>query len=180
MRKQIVAGLVGLCLSGLVQACALDLGLRGGFDIGREGALIMAVAIGQARADGLIETPDLQDDQALAQMRARLWQMKLKTYKGEKPTFYFYQNLDKHWSEISTFVGNTQIGLHRPPRPEMEDGVVVMSHGDVTDALMNDKLTLTEAEEKDLIKITGPAADVMLVKAWINNALNNKSNPFGL
>ena len=171
MFKQCLAGLFGLFLSMTTLACDLEGGLGLSFNVGREGALTMALAMADARQSGTIETTEVEDIQALARTRAHLWQMKLKAYKGEKPTFYFYQALDKHWSEINEFAGSTQVSLHRPPRPEMEDGVVVMSHGDVLDVLINRKLTLSEAESMSLIKITGPEDDVILVKQWINSLL---------
>lgn len=169
---KLLAVLLGICISGTTAACNLDLGLGGVFNIGRDGSLKIAVAMADARQAGIIQTTKPGDEKALAEFRARLWQMKLKAYQGEKPAFYFYQALDQHWTQISDFFGNTLVSLHQPPRREIEDGVVVMSHGDVMDALLNGSLSLVEAEQKGLVKISGSPGDVIAVRAWMNSALD--------
>lgn len=180
MLKQCLAGLFGMLLSLTTLACDLDGGLGLSFNVGREGALTMAVAMAEARQNGLIGTAEEIDAQALTKLRARLWQLKLKAYQGEKPTFYFYQALDQHWSQVSEFAGSTQVSLHRPPRLEMEEGVVVMSHGDVLDALMSGQLELSQAETKHLITLTGPEDQVEQVKRWIREALSTSSAPLSI
>ena len=177
--KKVLALIAGIVISGTVFACNAEMGM-GSFDTGRDGALIMAMAIGEARRDGVIDRVDTVDAQALAKTRAQLWKMKLGQYKGEKSQFYFYQALENHWTDIRDFAGSTQVSLHRPPTEKMEDGVVVMSHGDVTDALLNGKLTLEKAEQEGLVVFSGPENQVAKVKRWIVTAVKAKKSTFAI
>ncbi|OED50983.1 hypothetical protein ACH42_00410 [Endozoicomonas sp. (ex Bugula neritina AB1)] len=176
--KRVLALVAGIVVSSSVLACNAEMGM-GSFDTGRHGALVMAAVIGEARRDGVIERVDTDDAQALAKTRAQLWKMKLGQYQGEKPQFFFYQALENHWTDIRDFAGSTQISLHRPPTETMEDGVVMMSHGDVADALLNGKLTLEQAEQKGLVVFSGPEDQIEKIRQWIDKSIKTKGI-FGL
>lgn len=174
MKKILLATVLSISTVTTAFACNAGMGL-GSFDTGRTGSLVMAAAIGEARRDGVIERVETEDVQVLAQTRAQIWKMKLGQYKGEKQPFYFYQALENHWTDIRDFAGSTQISLHRPPTDAMENGVVMMSHGDVADALLNSKLTLEQAEQKGLVVFSGPEDQIEKVRQWINKATQTKS-----
>ncbi len=168
MKSLRVAALMLAMAAGQASSCSLESAFGGVALQIRPGSLTMAMAIAEARKEGILPPPIEESQQAaISNWRKWNWQQQLSGHTGVTPAFYFYDVLGNHFNRVEIdAIGSVQISLHQVPD---ETTTVLMSTGHVLDLLLQGEMTYQEAKDKDLIMLNGEQAD--LVDAWIKHSL---------
>jgi hypothetical protein len=165
MHAILVAAMI--VLSPGTDACGLDPSVRGGYLISHPGSLEVAVAVAEARRQGLLATAvsdSLPNDVRLERMLADLGRLESQLAKGQVggsnlTSAHFSLMLigPALWSEYQVSPSGVRARFHTPG-PEKGQAIVLTHHA-VLKALLQGSLSLAQATNLGLIAFSGAESE---------------------
>ena len=153
--------------SSPVSACTLEAVVNGGFTVSHPGSLDVAVAVAKARRDGLLPpapSKSLPNDMLLRLMITDIRRMQLRldkgpsaVAKGSAASFSLVLVGPGLWSHFHQSSGGLLARYH--VKGPLTDGVVVLTHHAVLEALLQGTLSAEAAAARGLIAFAGDDAD---------------------
>lgn len=152
-----------IVLSPRTDACGLDPSVQGGYLVSHPGSLGVAVAVAEARREGLLTTEvsgNLPNDVRLERMLADLGRLESQLVRGQvggsnQTSAHFFLMLigPALWSEYQVSPSGVQARYHTPG-PETGQAIV-LTHHVVLEALLQGSLSVAQATDLGLISFSG-------------------------
>ena len=163
--RVLVAAMIAISASGVppVRACGLEAAINGGFTVSHPGSLDVAVAVANARRDGVLPpapSQSLSNDMLLRlmisdirRMQSRLKNGRSALAKGSAAPFSLVLVGPGLWSHFHLTSGGLLARYHVDG--PLEGKVVVLTHHAVLKALLEGTLGLGQAAEQGLLVFAG-------------------------
>lgn len=177
-----VTAIMMLCFSVTANSCGLEPSIKGGFSISYPGSIEVAVAVAQARRDGILKDSSLPVssnalmlDEMLADLRSlqsRLDAVSVDLTENHPVNFDLVLIGPGLWSHYELASDGVSADYHTDG-PNNRDAVVVTHHV-VLQALLHGELTIEKAAERGLISYRG--TDTVTIQKAFNAGLQSHSS----